>query len=1317
MPEHSEKSPASKPQPTAGTKPRRRWWRRIFRASLILFILLAVFHRPLLETGLRLALIKIAAKHHVTLDVHFSGTFFTNLTVRDIQAVPDGGGETPIEKIAIEAVRLDYSIPMLIRHGVGEFLRSYEIENADLAFVALPSKTPEEHQQKKSVAEDLNNLLGQPALYADRVRIENFNLRVRSEKDVTEVKGVHLLFHPWEPGYLRVEEIKAPGLPVWKNLSAETSYAQRDLFVKNLAFSPEMVIEQLNFDASQRAQNKGSLLVQGSFFGGKAQLSVEGTQLHKQGQNLQNSYDTKLQIDAGGIDLHAAAAYFGAKSVPSMRLGKLATTFRGEPESPRTWAGNLEARVEAIGLDKVTVDSAEAAMTFKNGHATISGATVTAGRNVLQLSGDAALPESINDFSKTDGAVKFHVGGPDLRSATAAFLPNQPIAGALTVDGNASLHSQVISADATLDVADVAGAQFAVNKAGLKVHAVKRLDAPDQPVVATIDSQLSGNVFGLRFNTFTVDSVALDAETKGDLVTLRKADVNRAESNVSVHGTYRIPQSGGDPLKTPMDVQFAISAPKLESFGISVKDTVFGGHVEGAGNLQSGKEGLGGNIKIEGGDFTLGDFKAQRFGAKINVANNEASIEQFEFQVDGANQVSVAGKAGLQAPNAYEGAVFVLFKNLAVLHPLLEALGIHEEIAGAVDCMVEGHGNLQPQEHNGQVKLSLDRIKYGKVDVKEVRLAGIFGPSFAESSQLHVAAGLTTFDAALEWKENRLRLHDINLQQGTQQALSGYVSVPFEPQSKEPVPFEKRIAANINANQLDIEKLLATFGQTAPASGNVTANLVAGGTILAPSAHVKVAAKALKAKATPQLDAAEFDLSAHYAEKELTLDAVARQRDIQPLTIVGRVPLDLEAVLHDKKLDPDLPLDLTVKLPPTSLALLPKLVSPIRSSAGTVMLDAHVGGTVGKPQLSGSAGIKVEYARMKSEGVPAIGTLQGNLAFTQDSLAVQKFHGEIGGGTFDLSGKVQFPKITEPVFDLHLKSNSVLAMRNDAVTVRVDTDLAATGPLAAGKVAGTVWVTQSRFFKEIDILPIALPGRPKPEPRSVPSQGSFALGPPLSAWTFDIAIKTRPNDPFQIRGNLANGGASLDLKFGGTGAQPWLDGTVHIDNFVASLPFSKLNVTHGFVSFSKDAPFEPKLDLQAESTLRDYHITAYIYGGAKDPQLSLTSEPPLPQQDILSLLATGTTTSELTGNSDVLASRAAVLLFQQLYRKVFKKKDPAEGLPLADRFSVDVGAVDNRTGREEVSATFKLGEQLYLVGDVDVTGAFAGRVKYLLRFR
>ena len=45
----------------------------------------------------------------------------------------------------------------------------------------------------------------------------------------------------------------------------------------------------------------------------------------------------------------------------------------------------------------------------------------------------------------------------------------------------------------------------------------------------------------------------------------------------------------------------------------------------------------------------------------------------------------------------------------------------------------------------------------------------------------------------------------------------------------------------------------------------------------------------------------------------------------------------------------------------------------------------------------------------------------------------------------------------------------------------------------------------------------------------------------------------------------------------------------------------------------------------------------------------------LPQEEIISLIATGATRQELSGRGNVLAGRAAMLLVQQLYRKIFKK--------------------------------------------------------------
>ena len=139
-------------------------------------------------------------------------------------------------------------------------------------------------------------------------------------------------------------------------------------------------------------------------------------------------------------------------------------------------------------------------------------------------------------------------------------------------------------------------------------------------------------------------------------------------------------------------------------------------------------------------------------------------------------------------------------------------------------------------------------------------------------------------------------------------------------------------------------------------------------------------------------------------------------------------------------------------------------------------------------------------------------------------------------------------------------------------------------------------LTKSKFYREIEILPLELPGRPAPQPPS-DSPGVSFPDPPLRDWKFNVAVRT--DDPFEVRGNLANGVAIVDLRLIGTGATLALDGQVRIENFVASLPFSKLEIETGFVYFSPDEPFVPRLDLQGTSNMRDYNINVYIFGSAR----------------------------------------------------------------------------------------------------------------------
>ncbi len=1307
-------------------KPKRGWFRRALRWMVIALLVAVIFHRPLFHFTVRLALRAVAARMHLALDLRTSGTIFTNLTVEDVRARAEGDGPTPIRVIDIKEVRLDYSLPMLVRHGVGEFLRSYEIHQANLELVAMPSRTKRERKEKVAIARLLNDILGQPAAYSDRVWIDDFSITVTAPENVTEVKGVHLRLDPEKAGYLRVARLAAPGVPVWENLSAETSYTDRNFFIKDLRLSPELVLDEVNFDASQRAQNKGSVSIKASAFGGTAALELSGSQLQKQGENLEKAYDTTLKVELANIAIDRAATYFMTPVPPLSRLSRLSVHFNGEPEKPRTWRGNLAARVETIAAGPVKIDAVGLTATFDAGRADVTAGEVTAGKSRVGFVAKIGLPESVNDFPKSDVEAALKIDAPDLPALTA-MMP-QPLNGAVTGGGTIILRAGQARAELALDAREVANPDLALASGKITIQAIKQIEPRLPGPFDGLDGRVTAELGAVRFKTLNLDAARIDVEAHSRFVKLHAVEVTRGENFVSAEGSARIPQDPKEIAKTPGEAQFKIHVPHLGAFGIAAKEQTLTGQIEGEGSVKIVDGALTGGVKIEGGAFKLGGFTAERLVAKIDVADQVAVIDQLAIQLNGTDQIVANGKAGLAKPMSYDGGLLVDIKNLAALQPLLEVFGQRQPLAGALSFQWTGKGQLDPQSHGGQLDLALAKAKVGTVELSEVRLGGLYTPEFAESKPFRIVAGATSLAGVIEYRESKLRLKDLQFEQAGISVLTGFLYVPFDPANlKQPVAFDQRIAANINTNKLDVEKLLASFGQPSPVSGAFTANLVAGGTLLQPFAHVKVAAERLQANAAKQFDPSALALDLHYSNKELTLAATVKQPQIQPLTIKARAPLDLEATVQTKRLDPNLPIEASAQLPASSLAFVPKMAPQVRRIDGTAALDVRVGGTVGKPVFSGGAVIDLKGARMADEKFPAIGMFRGKLAFAEDKLSLQTFEGEAGGGKFKMSGTVSVADRKNPVFALRLESDEVLVKRDDSITIRADTDVKLDGPLTAATVSGTMHVVHSRFFREIDILPIALPGKPKPAPKVAqagPSTVSIPT-PPLRDWKFDLAIKTREDDPFLIRGNLANGAISLNLKLGGTGLAPYLEGTAKIEQFVATLPFSKLSITSGFLAFTKDLPFQPSMEFQAESRVRDYLVHAFIYGKATDPQVQLNSEPPLPHADIVSLLATGTTTSELAGSADALASRAAMLAVKQLYQKVFKRgaapppdsAAKADTGSMLDRFDVELGALSNRSSGQDVKARFKVTDQVYLMGDLGVDGNFTGSLKYLIRFR
>ena len=119
--------------------------------------------------------------------------------------------------------------------------------------------------------------------------------------------------------------------------------------------------------------------------------------------------------------------------------------------------------------------------------------------------------------------------------------------------------------------------------------------------------------------------------------------------------------------------------------------------------------------------------------------------------------------------------------------------------------------------------------------------------------------------------------------------------------------------------------------------------------------------------------------------------------------------------------------------------------------------------------------------------MPSVNGFRADMRFAGDRLTLQQFGGNLSGGHFDVTGGLLFKTLVNPDIDLHFISHGDLLLRNEAVTVRADSDIKISGPLAAASVTGDIGITKSRVFKEVEIQPLELPGRPAPKPPPAPT--------------------------------------------------------------------------------------------------------------------------------------------------------------------------------------------------------------------------------------
>jgi translocation and assembly module TamB len=276
----------------------------------------------------------------------------------------------------------------------------------------------------------------------------------------------------------------------------------------------------------------------------------------------------------------------------------------------------------------------------------------------------------------------------------------------------------------------------------------------------------------------------------------------------------------------------------------------------------------------------------------------------------------------------------------------------------------------------------------------------------------------------------------------------------------------------------------------------------------------------------------------------------------------------------------------------------------------TFLVEAH--GPLMNPGLRGR--IDFENAALSLEDVPnGLSQLHGTLEFNQNRLEVKNLTAMTGGGLLSLAGYLAYQNGLYA--DLTASGNGIRIRYPQGVSSLADASLHLQGSRNNLLLSGNVLITRFTVSPDLDIA--ALAAQTSAVESIVPADA------PSNHIRLDVHIASSPQLNFQNA--YAKLAGNVDLRLRGTMASPSLLGRVSITEGSGIIAGTRYELQRGDIYFTNPVRIQPNIDLNATARVEDYDITLGLHGTPDKMAVSYRSDPPLPEADVVALLALGRT--------------------------------------------------------------------------------------------
>ncbi|HET7594557.1 MAG TPA: translocation/assembly module TamB domain-containing protein, partial [Stellaceae bacterium] len=909
-------------------------------------------------------------------------------------------------------------------------------------------------------------------------------------------------------------------------------------------------------------------------------------------------------------------------------------------------AAHIDRQAMQVAVSELRVDTAGNALaaqgTFSGGniagtaHLDLPDVAAFAGAT---LRGALALDADIHAGS--DGAATATLSGT-LRRSGGSASPAEALLGneaTLAAELERSADGTLAARNVTMKAANGAFSGSGSRAADGRLAAEYRLDLPR---LAAIDSRLAGSVSVDGSVSGTAEAPAARAVLRGKKIAIGATRVDTVEARLDGAGLkqpsgrleakFTVDHLDGtaaaEGTLTPGDM-LRLSRFRLDAAGTKLEGALIyrlaAGTIDGtlngtAPDLKPWSALLGTpvagsaqvNAKLAGGKGQTADLVLD--GKDLAWGATPATVQRLRVTAQLSDILGKPqGRAELQLDNAKSGNATIAQFRLSGRSDRPGRFAFESSLCGKAGAPI----NLAT---SASVTLGGD-----KVELRLTRLTGNFG-----DQPLRLGRPMTASRRGAD-----LTLADLDLDIGGG-SLSGKGATKGN-----------TLSLHLLAERLPVSMFAALGGQP-DVTGLLGFEVTLSGTRVRPQGDVIVDAEQLHFAAVSRPDLPPLGMVASASWRGDRVELKGRLAGPQNAAIgfAGAVPL----VLDPKSLAPSLP-------PKGALAfhiegdgelaniadLLPLGEDRV---AGRFTVDVTVNGTVGAPDASGQFSLRNGRYESLSYGTILAG-VNFDLVGNRDRLVLQRFAATDGeSGTLALSGAVNLAAAAGPTFDVGGELKTFHAVRRDEANATASGEMRLTGTVTAPSVAARLRIDGAELR-----VPERLPQTVQPiDAVLINSATGQVLSSPdeqeKSKHLIVVALGITVDMPGQVfvRGRGLDSEWRGRLALNGTSAAPQLTGKLEVVRGTYDFIGKTANLTKGSITFLGGTHIDPAIDIEARIASTGVTAIVHITGTGTQPKIALSSQPELPQDEILSRVLFGSSISQINAAQGLEIAQAAASL-------------------------------------------------------------------------